>query len=98
MLGTSACVTNLCTRHSDCPPSDVCGSAGVCIAAPLPTHDAGTVDASEADATSIALDAPMLDAALTHDANSDAQTSDAGGGATLVDAGLAPPTDATAGI
>lgn len=85
------CVSEFCTRHSDCPPEQGCGAAGICV--PL---EALAVDASLADATHLD-DASFLDAAVSDASHEDAAMIDAGpdAGASVADASLVPPADAS---
>ena len=95
LILASSCMSEFCTRHSDCPPAAQCGAAGVCIENIVGAIDASsdgnssTSDAAGADAPS-AFDAGALtDAPSAFDASARPD-----GGTHLLDAGLSPPVDA----
>ena len=96
VLFASSCMSEFCTRHSDCPPAAECGAAGVCV-----ENVVGASDASS-DGNSSVSDAAVADATSTIDAGGlpddamSATDASAGpdGGTHLLDAGLSPPIDA----
>jgi len=73
-IAVAGCGAEICTRHSDCPFDELCGSSGVCALAPLdaaPLHDAPD---SIADAN------PPADTTVPDGSAPDASSPDAAGG------------------